>query len=209
MASPRYTIEDSLATILQINSQRAAAKYIGVNSRTLERWLSGEKTPTHPSQQKIRAAAGKVRRQLIAKAKKSNYSPIVAPVPVFGERRLLKEYNRRGEFTGHYYPSDWTNYRVDRLTFDQALAVLIEIQKFKTLVQFIFYDLWGITTDGERYGMPEDADLSERSKLERSGSTHFDIEGLSKIRLSNLLKKFYHGNYRPGRTNLIYIAAFN
>ena len=132
MTIRRYTVAEALTTVLQLKSQRAAAKFIGVNARTLERWLSGSIKPSVSSQEKIRAAASKTRKELKKLAKRDDYSPLEAPVPVYGVRRRLKQYNKKGKPTGKDYPSDWTNYRVDRLNFDQTLAVLIAIQKQKS-----------------------------------------------------------------------------
>lgn len=206
MATIRYTIEDALATVLQLNSQRAAAKFIGVNSRTLERWLSGELKPSPPSQQKIRAAATKVRRQLVARAKRENYPSVRSPVPVYGTRRLLSQYDNKGKPTGKQFYSDWINYRVDRLDFEQTLAVLVDLQRHKTLIQFIFFDLWGINSDGSRYSLLDD-EPTEKIKLKISGSTHFDMRGQTKRDLSILLRKFFHGDYPKGRSNIQSIAA--
>ena len=206
MSGQRYTINEALATLLQQNSQRGAAKKLGVNSRTLERWLSGEYAPSKASQEKIRHAAGNVRRQLVAKAKRENYEPIRATVPVYGYRRKLRQHGREGKPTGQMIYSDWTNYRVDRLSLEQALAVLSDIQRMGTLVQFIFYDLLGINSDGSRYALPINAPVIN-DVVERSGSTHFDLAGYSQRDLYILLRKFWHGEYRPGRSNLVYIAS--
>lgn len=207
-ARPRFTIDESLATVLQLHTQRKAATYIGVNSRTFERWLSGEIKPSKASEEKIRHAAANIRRQLKAKAKRDDYIAINTRVPVYGQRRLLKQFNARGKHTGKYYYSDWVNYRVDKLNFAQTLAVLVEIQKIGAIIQFIYYDLWGITSDGERYGLPIDV-TGKPIKTELTGSTHFLLAGQSQRDLANLLRKFMHGEYPKGRSNLVTIASLH
>ena len=214
----RYSFEDNLATLLQLRSQRRTAEEIGINSRTLERWLVGA-YPKPASQEKVRIAAIKARATLKKRAKAEGYEPIRTKVPVYGERRMLKVYDKKGKDTGQEKDSEWVNYRVDRLTFEQCLDVL---QQFRNMndprmrVQFIFMAVEGTESDGSRYAVSgqhissadeEVADDFDYPQWERFGSTIESLTGMNDIDLRRLLRTYYRGYYRPGRINIQYICV--
>lgn len=209
----RYSFEDNLATILQLNSQRQSAKHIGVNSRSLERWLAGS-TPKASSREKVRAAAAQIRRTLKQRAKQEKYEPIRTKVPVYGERRELKVYDKKGNDTGLYKPSEWVNYRVDRLNFEQCLDILKQFRDQynpRQRVQFIFMATDDTESDGARYARTgeelTDDDDYEGEQWTRHGSTIEMVYGKPDSELKRLLRTYYKGYYRPGRINIIYICV--
>ena len=209
----KYSFADNLDTILQQNSQRFAASLIEVNSRTLERWLAGSK-PKPASIEKVRQAAKSARAALKRHAKKERYEPIRTPVPVYGERRELKIYDKRGKPTGEVRDSDWVNYRVDKLDFNQCLDILRQFRDSgtrKQLVQIIFMASPETESDGYRYSRSgnqlSDEEADEIVQWERKGSTIQSLWGMDDSDLKSFLRRYYRGFYRAGRINLLHISV--
>ena len=208
----KYSFADNLATVLQLNSQRTAAKSVGVNSRTLERWLAGS-TPKPASIEKVRQAAKSARASMKRHAKLEQYEPIRTPVPVYGERRELNVYDKSGKPTGQTKESEWTNYRVDKLDFSQCLDILRQFRDsgtFKTLVQIIFMASPETESDGHRYSRSGDRLPEEKTEdidvWTSKGSTIQSLMGMTDADLKALLRRYYRGYFRPGRINLKYIS---
>lgn len=228
----KYSYIDNLAFLLRYNSQRVAAKFIGVNSRTLERWLAGS-VPKPDTQEKIASAAKKIRRAVkkltelgdapdiinnlySLKSRKKNFKPDSKSERLFiyGKRRELIVYNARGKPTGEYRDSDWVNYRVNHLDFNLCFDILKQLRDAgnrRQMVQIIFLADPQTESDGHRYAydgteLAMDEEL-EVEQFERKGSTIQAIYDLTNPDLKRLLKRYYRPYYPYAGINILYISV--
>lgn len=115
-------------------TQKEIAARLGVNDRTIRKWLSGErKTPAAPLDKKINREVARVRRSLEQyterDVKKTGGSVPprsrgrdALPVLPQGSRRELV--TRRGPRKGETYSSDWMNYNIARMDRDDIEGLI-------------------------------------------------------------------------------------
>lgn len=196
---------ERLLTLLQAYTQREAASILGVSERTVRRWKNQESTPTK-NLDVLQREAAKIRRRILRQPQRYEQKFHVPRTPVvpIGERRSLRVYDSRGEWTGAYIESDWVNYDV-RTWEPERIADLLAYLRDRglTTIQLIY---WRPAFTDSPTGRGRKV---TRKAAGQGASPIMSIEGMDNAELSDLVDDFRMQSTQPGhaRGRILYVGV--
>lgn len=189
----KKSARDKIITILELYTQKDAAKILGVSTRTIRRWKNEGVTPSKNLAPKLNANYDKISRSIKRSNKKTTTVKTGRIIPI-GTRRTLKVYNRRREHTGDYTLSDWVTFEVSKLSKDDIIYFLQQLREQGRIVQIVYLIPGG----------------SEAYPKQRAGTPMTDLSGATDKQFNAFLNGFltYAHFYKPN-TNVLFISVLD
>jgi transcriptional regulator with XRE-family HTH domain len=103
---------ERLQQLLVNSTQKAAAVKLGVNERTIRKWMHGDRTPTLASSKKIQQRGIIARREIVKEYRRAKV--LIPAVPVLLPIRRLKRIDPRDPLRKKKIQSDTTRFKIDK-----------------------------------------------------------------------------------------------
>ena len=138
---PSISVRAQVLTALQEFTQKELAAQLGVSERTIRRWKNEGVQPANPFVALALHDEYRAEKKRI-QSRNRRFAPGAIPpkseIPLIGERRQLREYDAKNQFTGKYYPSDYVNYNVVRLDYEAVFGILKDLRDRSATIQLIY-----------------------------------------------------------------------
>lgn len=133
-----YTVQDKVLTVLQLHTQREAARLMGVSERTIRRWKNENVSPCKSYSQSLTRTAARERRAIErhGESRSQNYEPPKLRVPVPAQRQTRRD---PGDQTGkRRVLSDTVIFDVRKLRPEDVTALVNYYRKKRGSFRVIF-----------------------------------------------------------------------